>query len=116
MLDVKGLKIWLSRGDTGSVTVTFTGTDVPDDTVTALIVFQRGETSEESIWEKRIRVSSAQVVIPFATYDTNDLAPGKYKWILRLLYEDGSVYTPMEKYEDFTVCPAGGDITGGDET
>jgi len=114
MLSVDGLKIYISRGDTGSINVTFTGADAPDDTVVALVVLQKAGYSSESIWEKRIPVSNAQIVIPFYIEDTNNLAYGEYAWILRLLYEDGSVYTPMERYEKFIIQPAGGDITGGD--
>ena len=114
MLDVNKLKISISRGDTGSVTVTFTGEDTPDDSTIALVILQKTEDSEETIWEKRVTIGNAQAVIPFRTEDTIDLPYGEYRWMLRLLYEDGSVYTPMEHYEKFIVCPAGGDISGGD--
>ena len=115
MLEVNGLKIFISRGDTGSVTVTFTGTDVPDDTVTALVILQKTDRSE-SIWEKRLPINSAQVVIPFRSIDTRERAHGEYRWILRLLYENGDVYTPMDEYEKFIILPAGGNIAGGDES
>ena len=114
MIEARGLKLYVSRGDTGSVTITFEGEDTPDDTVIALMVLQRTRDSD-SIWEKRIPVSEGKVVIPFRSIDTKDLLYGEYAWILRLLYENGDVYTPMEDFAKFIVLPAGGDIDGGDE-
>lgn len=114
MIEAKGLRLYVSRGDTGSVTVTFEGEDTPDNSVIALIVLARTRDSD-SIWEKRLHVTDGQVVIPFRSEDTKDLLYGEYAWILRLLYENGDVYTPMEDYAKFTILPAGGDIDGGDE-
>ena len=41
MLDVNNLNILISRGDTGSITITLQGDDVPDDTTEALFVLQK---------------------------------------------------------------------------
>ena len=116
MLDVNNLNILISRGDTGSITITLQGDDVPDDTTEALFVLQRTNDSETPIWEKRLAVHDGQVVVPFETADTIGLIRGEYRWILRLLYEDGSVYTPMEQFAKFTVLAANGSIVSESES
>lgn len=108
MLEVNGLKISVSRGDTGSITVTFTGQDTPPDGTIALVVLQKTLDSEKQIWEKELAVASGHVTIPFYTEDTN-LTRGMYCWCLRLLYVNGDVYTPMEKPQEFEILPANGE-------
>lgn len=108
MLEVNGLKISVSRGDTGSVTVTFTGQDTPPDGTIALVVLQKTMDCPEPIWEKRLTVLNGRVTIPFFSGDTNFLR-GMYCWCLRLLYENGDVYTPMEKPQAFEILAASGE-------
>lgn len=109
MLDVNGLKILLSRGDTGSITITFTGQDTPPDGTIALVTLQKTLDSEEPIWGKELPVSGGRVTIPFLSGDTVNLSRGMYCWCLRLLYENGDVYTPMEKPQEFEILPANGE-------
>lgn len=113
MLNVEGLKISISRGDTGSITVTFTGQDTPPDGTIAQVTLQKTIDSEDQIWEKRLTVSSGRVTIPFYTEDTN-LTRGKYCWCLRLLYANGDVYTPMEEPQVFIILAANGEPGDGD--
>lgn len=116
MLDVNNLNILISRGDTGSITITLQGDDVPDDTTEALFVLQRTSDSKTPIWEKRLAVHEGQVVVPLETADTIGLQRDDYRWILRLLYADGSVYTPMEQFARFTVLAANGSIVSENES
>lgn len=109
MLKVDGLKISISRGDTGSVTVTFTGEDTPADGTTVQVELMRTIDSTDALWIKELAVSSAQVVIPLDAADS-DYPRGQYCWILRLLYENGDRWTPMDKPQEFRILPAG---TGG---
>lgn len=109
MLDVKGLKILLSRGDTGTITITFTGQDTPPDGTIALVTLQKTLDSEEPIWEKELAIVSGRVTIPFFSGDTVNLSRGTYCWCLRLLYENGDVYTPMDKPQEFEILPANGE-------
>lgn len=119
MLEVDGLKISINRGDTGSLTVIFTGQDVPEDGTHAKVIMQKTEHSEEPLWEKLLTVGSGRVTIPFFPEDT-DFPQGKYCWILRLLYENGDVYTPMQDMQEFRIWPSGSSSavltisTGGD--
>ena len=113
MLQTDGLKILVSRGDTGSITVTFTGEDIPSDGTVAKVALQKTLDSEEPIWVKFLAVSSGRVTIPFFIKDT-DYQRGLYFWCLRLLYENGDVYTPMDKPQEFRILAVAGDSTGGD--
>lgn len=113
MLETDGMKISISRGDTGSITVTFTGQDTPADGTIALITMQKTMDSEEPIWEKRLSIAGGRVTIPFYSADTVNLSRGKYCWCLRLLYENGDVYTPMETPQPFEVLPANGEPGDG---
>lgn len=108
MLEVNGLKISVSRGDTGSITVTFTGQDTPPDGTIALVVLQKTLDSPEPVWEKRLEIASGRVTIPFYTEDTNH-PHGRYYWCLRLLYANGDVYTPMERPQVLDILPASGE-------
>ena len=112
MLDLKGLNIFVSKGDTGNITVTFTGEDTPPDNTIALVTVKKTADREEHIWEKELTVTNARVVIPLRTVDT-DLAYGRYYWDLRLLYDNGDVYTPMKPAE-FRVVETIGDVEGGE--
>ena len=113
MLETDGMKISISRGDTGSITVTFTGQDTPADGTIALITMQKTMDSEEPIWEKRLSIAGGRVTIPFYSADTVNLSRGKYCWCLRLLYENGDVYTPMKTPQPFEVLPANGEPGDG---
>lgn len=109
MLEVNGLKISVSRGDTGSVTVHFTGEDIPPDGTVAMVTLQKTLDSGEPLWAKKIPVTDGAVGIPFYTQDTN-YTRGAYLWCLRLLYENGDVYTPMKRPQDFEILPANGEV------
>lgn len=108
MLEVNGLKISVSRGDTGSITVTFTGQDTPPDGTIALVVLQKTVDSESPLWEKNLSIENGRVTIPFYPEDTN-FRYGAYCWCLRLLYANGDVYTPMDRPQAFEILPANGE-------
>ena len=95
MMELNGLNIEISKGDTGSIRVTFTGQDVPEDGTIALVSVKSCANEEEPIWEKRIPVANAGCVIQLLHEDTS-LPFGIYKWDLRLIYNDGGIYTPMK--------------------
>lgn len=95
MLELNGLNIEISKGDTGSIRVTFVGTDVPEDGTIALVSLKNATNDDEPIWEKAIQVVNSGCVIPLLHEDTS-LPFGTYKWDLRLIYGDGGIYTPMK--------------------
>lgn len=95
MLDTEKLQIEVSQGDTGVVTIHFTGDDAPADDVTALVTLKESVHCEKSIWEKEIQIENRQCVIILDAEDTNIMS-GTYWWDVRLLYENGSIYTPMK--------------------
>ena len=95
MMNVDGQKIEISRGDTGAFTITFTGEDKPEDGCIAEISLKKTKTSETLIWEKKITVENDQVSVTLIQPDT-DLPFGQYWWDVRIIFRDGTVYTPME--------------------
>lgn len=114
MIEVDGLKISINRGDTGSITVTFTGEDVPETGTRVKFGLQKTLDSEEPIWEKIVQVDSGRITIPFYREDT-DHARGDYLWYVKILYGNGDVYTPMKKPLPFVILPGGVETPGGDD-
>lgn len=94
MLNINGQSIEVTRGDTGAFTVTFTGTDAPEDGAVVQFSIKKTRTSENVLIEKNLTVASHIIYITLLPEDTN-LPFGQYWWDVRILYRDGSVYTPM---------------------
>lgn len=109
MLELDELKISIHQGDTGTIGVTFTGNDIPEDGTIAKVSMQKTLDSEEPLWSKYLEIEDGSVTIPLFTEDS-DYAYGTYFWCLRLLYADGDVYTPM-KPQKFVILPAVGDAS-----
>lgn len=107
MFTVSGRDITISRGDTGTLTVTLTG-DVPDDNTVALVTVRRDVNKTDTVWEKRINILDGAIVIPLTTADT-DIPWFDYVWDIRLLYQNGDIYTPFEPAL-FRVCEVVGDV------
>ena len=94
MLNINGQKIEISKGDTGMFTITFTGDDAPEDNCTVLVSLKKTRDSEEVIWEKRLTVGNHMITVAL-TADNTNLPYGQYWWDARILYRDGTIYTPM---------------------
>lgn len=95
MMNVDGQAIEITRGDTGAFTITFTGEDAPEDGCIVKVSLKKTKTSETPIWEKRQTVANSAVSVTLVQQDT-DLAFGQYWWDARILFRDGTVYTPMK--------------------
>lgn len=111
MFNIKENKIEISRGDTGTMSITFGG-DVPYDGTIALVTLQKtlGYTtkSTQNVWQKRLQITDGSCLIRFSSDDTNHPA-GKYLWDLRLLYSNGDIYTPIKPTE-FNIIETVGDV------
>lgn len=107
MFTVDGKDVTISRGDTGSLTVKLTG-DVPDNNTVALVTLRKDINMIDTVWEKRINVNDGEVVIPLDTEDT-DIPWYDYWWDLRLLYQNGDIYTPFPPAR-FRVCEVVGNV------
>lgn len=94
MLNINGTRIEITRGDTGQFTITFTGDDKPADGSTILVSLKKTKTSDDLIWEKRYAVANDTVTVTLTGADTN-LPFGQYWWDARIIFRDGTVYTPM---------------------
>lgn len=107
MMDINGQDIEISRGDTGAYTITFTGDDKPEDGCIVEVSLKKTKTSDTPIWEKKLTVTSDTVYVVLSQADT-DLPFGQYYWDARILFQDGTVYTPM-KPASFKVMEVVGD-------
>lgn len=94
MLNVEGNDIDITKGDTGQYTISFTGADKPEDGCVVLVSLKKTKTSQTPIWEKRLTVADDRVVVTLTSADT-DIAFGQYWWDARILFRDGTIYTPM---------------------
>ena len=92
MLTINGFQITVSRGDTGSVTLNFSG-DAPADGVTAVVTLKQKVEAAAPVWEKRLTILGGGVTFELTRQDT-DHAPGVYFWDVRLVNGD-SVLTPL---------------------
>lgn len=94
MFNVDGQKIGITKGDTGQFTITFTGDDKPEDGCTALVSLKKTKTSEDAIWEKRLAIADDTVTVTVTSQDSN-IPFGQYWWDVRILFRDGTIFTPM---------------------
>lgn len=95
MLNIDGQSIGITRGDTGQFTITFSGQDAPEDGCTILVSLKKTKTSDDVIWEKRYTISGGVIIVTITSEDTVNLSFGQYWWDARILYRDGTIYTPM---------------------
>lgn len=82
MLELNGLSVRITRGDTAALAVTLTG-DVPPNGSRAIVTLKRA-VGTAAIWEKRLSVQDGVVSITLAHEDTN-ITPGEYRWDMRLI-------------------------------
>lgn len=108
MLNINGQNIGITKGDTGQFTITFTGDDKPEDGCSVLVSLKKTKTSETPVWEKRYTVNSDTVTVTMTSDDTN-IAFGQYWWDARIIFRDGTVYTPMNP-ASFKVLEVVGDV------
>ena len=94
MFSLSGLDISITKGDTGTVAVTLTG-EVPPNGTIALVSVKKRPNSNNLIWEKRFPIQDGAFSFDLTQADT-ELSPARYWWDIRLLYESGAVFTPME--------------------
>lgn len=98
MIKIKGRKILITRGDCRPFTITFTGTDVPEDGTAVLFTVKKVSERSEPVIEKRLEINDGRVVILLKNADTKDLPFGDYEWDIRLpnMYGENEPYTPMD--------------------
>ena len=94
MMNVDGQKIEITRGDTGAFTITFTGDDKPEDGCIVEVSLKKTKDSTAPVWEKKLTVADSAISVTLLPQDTN-LPFGQYWWDARILFMDGTVYTPM---------------------
>lgn len=110
MLETNKLKIEISKGDSGVLTLRFTGEDIPPNDTIVLFTVRKNVDSEEKLIEKRLEMEDGECIVQL-TVDDTELPYGRYWWDVRLLYETGDVYTPMRPAE-FLIVETVGDADG----
>lgn len=108
MVIINGKEISISSGDNATITLTLTG-DVPADGTDCLFTVRKSvDLTEDPVLEKHITVQSGQVVIDLTSEET-EIPWFDYVWDIRLIYENGDVYTPFAP-EIFRVCEVVGNV------
>ena len=125
MFTVDGLNITITRGDTGTLEIVFTG-DRPlaanRDTVIAAL--KKTASRKDAIWEKTLIETEtgtgesgaySKYELELESSDTESLSFGAYCWDFRILYGDGQITTPFRKPAVFTVTEVATNLPGGDD-
>ena len=107
MLTVNGKDITISKGDTGIITVTLTG-EVPDNNTVALVTVRENVNTCNVVWEKRLPIDNGVIIIDLTSENT-DIPFHSYVWDIRLIYENGEVYTPFPPAK-YKICEVVGDV------
>jgi len=94
MMNVSGQNISITKGDTGQFTITFSGDDAPENGCIILVSLKKTKTSEVPIWEKRLTVTNNVITVTITSADSN-IDFGQYWWDARIIFRDGTIYTPM---------------------
>ena len=95
MFSMTGTSIEITKGDCGVFTVTFTGDDAPVDGTHVLVSLKKSVSDTEPIWEKDLTVASGVITVSLESEDTS-LDFGGYTWDMRIIYNDGFIYTPID--------------------
>lgn len=87
--------ISLTRGDTATLELTFTG-DAPEEDDTVIAALKISANRKDAIWEKEIaRQEDGTYLLTIDSADTVNLPFGRYFWDLRIIYSDGQITTPF---------------------
>lgn len=106
MLNATNREVTVSKGDTGSLIIRFSG-DVPPDGTEVLVTLKKTAAAAKALWEKRLIALDGQTLVRLATEDTS-LPPGVYSWDVRLLWA-GEVITPAPP-RPFIILEVVGDV------
>ena len=106
MLRVDDKKVFVSRGDTGYLTVRFDGV-IPSDGTQALVTLKENPNKLPVLWEKQLLVQGGQLLIRLTTAETN-FTPDRYFWDVRL-FLGGEIVTPVEP-QDFVILEVVGNV------
>lgn len=87
------LNITISRGDTATLDLTFSG-DVPKAGDTVVMALKTTPRDKNPRWEK-VAKGAATVTFRIEPEDTKDLPFGDYYWDARIFYQNGNVTTPF---------------------
>ncbi len=107
MINLKGMEIYISRGDTALIDIDLSGDVLPEGT-TALVTVSRKPGADRALWEKTIAVQNGSVELSLQSADT-DYSPRVYWWDLRLKTPDGQVQTPFPP-QPFEILEVVGDV------
>ena len=107
MFEIRGFDIYITQGDTSQILIEFDGEVPPDGTTAVICVKERPGRSPVMI-EKNIEVENGELLLSFGHNETM-IPPKRYRWDLRLVFDNGDVITPMEPAV-FTILPAIGEI------
>lgn len=99
VVDEKNMAITITRGDTATLEVSFSG-DAPGQEDLVIASLKRGVGKGKALKEwTLLREENGQYLMQIKSEDTEPLPFGEYAWDLRIIYNDGQITTP------FAACP-----------
>lgn len=99
MLKIDKYNIFISRGDTASLTFNFKD-DIPEEGTTVIVALKRAPNSKDYVWRKELEVDDDGRATLTLDHNDTDFPAGKYMWDLRLVYNDTQdIYTPITPHE-----------------
>ena len=107
MIKLKGMEIYISRGDTALIDIDLNGDVLPEGT-TALVTVSRKPGADRALWEKTIAVQDGSVELSLSSAET-DYPAREYWWDLRLKTPEGQVQTPFPP-QPFVILEVVGDV------
>lgn len=120
MIRLRYNRIYLPRGDSGSIIIPTIGSPAEGDKAVFAIYNPR---RRETILEKIVDASQDHLVVDFQFEDTKDIAPGKYQWDIKIyknpIYEDGKMvgaseinsYYAAYQLPDFTISEVASNVS-----
>lgn len=112
--------ITISRGDTGTITITAMDTSVSpsvpfefDSEDDILFTVKKDSKNTTALIEKTVHSDTTGVIIiELASSDTNERAFGTYSYDVRCIFANGKVYTPpaFSPPKDFKIVEVDGNV------
>lgn len=84
IVDEETGRITLHRGDTGTITITFTGYDLNNVNAYALFTAKSGGVETKKECQK---IQDNEITVSFTNEDTEALAPGAYEYDVRVIID-----------------------------
>jgi len=106
VLRINGTTIEIHKGNAGTFTIKFTGSDIPADNDKIIFIVKKSPESSPYIIRKELYIQDNILTVNFDSKDTANLNVDIYYWNLIIEYDNGtSPWTVMRFPGRFIVTP-----------